>query len=407
MHTIFHRLFVGFSPFQKEPFIDLVRSILCAFYDDGEILVGNFLLEGDVAFTDQQIAESLGLSQRQVRSILEARLCKDFITEAENPTAGQVGGPSTNRGMQQTGFTGTTSAWYRMCPDVLQATWYRLTQTEKAIVERLKATQENESYVCYRCGNREFDSLRAVSLYNSADGLFHCDICDDILHVRENKTVREQLEKVLQKFTCKFEPLKERLESMRRMYVPRHIVLKRTVYEKMLAEASGNQNGEEQGQGYANQGSGFKRDFSQFASALSNLTSDTRSQPSTTAAPSWIREAQTGAQVVVMDNAFEEVKQRDFKQTKIEKMEIIKTEKSLQSSDIKSIIQTSALLGPKKEEVPATTSLGIAGSDEPFIVVNGLSYSLSEVRSNETLIDQMTDEEYTKFDELIQKFGFK
>jgi hypothetical protein len=115
--------------------VDLVRSVLCSFYDDGEIMVANFLLEGDIAYTDQQIAESIGLPQRQVRSILEARLCKDFITEAEIPSAGQMGGQAG--GVQGMGFGGG-SAWYRISPDVLNVTWYRLTQIEKSIIDKLK-----------------------------------------------------------------------------------------------------------------------------------------------------------------------------------------------------------------------------------------------------------------------------
>jgi len=67
--------------------------------------VGNFLLEGDIAYTDQQIAESIGLPQRQVRAILEARLCKDFICEAEIPSAGQLGGQGGG-GAQGMGFGG-------------------------------------------------------------------------------------------------------------------------------------------------------------------------------------------------------------------------------------------------------------------------------------------------------------
>jgi transcription initiation factor IIE alpha subunit len=373
--------------------MDLVRTILCAFYDDGEIMVANFLLEGDMAFTDQQIAESVGLSQRQVRSVLEARLCKDFITEAENPTVGQVGGPSNNRGMQGTGFGGMTSAWYRVCPDILNATWYRLTQTEKAIIERLKATQENESYICYRCGNREFDSLRAVSLYSQTDGLFHCDICDDILHVRENRSLRENLEKVLNQFTVKFEPLKERLESFRRMYIPRHIVLKRTVYEKMLEEASA---AVQNTSSSSTPGSVFTRDFSQFASALSNLTTGQAGGPTTTAAPEWIRGAQSvsGGDQPKHDHI---IIQQELKKLKTEDNKLIF--QPPKSADISTIIQTASI--PKKEELKTDPSF------DQYVLVNGISYPLGEARDNDELIEQMTDEEYTRFDQLIQKIGFK
>jgi len=386
--------------------VDIVRALLCAFYDDNEILVANFLVEGDVAYTDQQIAETLGIPQRQVRSILEARLCKDFITEAEIPSAGQLGGQT---GGAQGMSYGGGSAWYRICPDILNVAWFRLSQTEKSILDKLKSVQESESYICHRCGGREFDSLRAVSLFNQADGMFHCDICDDILTVRENKGIREEVEKLLHTFNAKYEPFKGRLESLRRMYIPRHIVIKKTVYEKMLETAR------EQGipmpgssDNVQNRFAGFKRDFTQFASALSNLTTQGMSvgRVSQASAPEWIRQAQTGSgSVESRSTRMEDVAEIISSAGPILKKEevAIKIEaKSSISDSVKSIIESAALgtsIVAKKEE-PSTDA-------DYTVFVGGVGYPLSEVRDNDSMIERMTDEEFTRYDQLIQSIGFK
>ena len=386
--------------------MDIVRALLCAFYDDNEILVANFLVEGDVAYTDQQIAETLGIPQRQVRSILEARLCKDFITEAEIPSAGQLGGQT---GGAQGMSYGGGSAWYRICPDILNVAWFRLSQTEKSILDKLKSVQESESYICHRCGGREFDSLRAVSLFNQADGMFHCDICDDILTVRENKGIREEVEKLLHTFNAKYEPFKGRLESLRRMYIPRHIVIKKTVYEKMLETAreqgipmpGSSDNGQ-------NRFAGFKRDFTQFASALSNLTTQGMSvgRVSQASAPEWIRQAQTGSgSMESRSTRMEDVAEIISSARPILKKEevAIKIEaKSSISDSVKSIIESAAVgisVVAKKEE-PSTDT-------DYTVFVGGVGYPLSEVRDNDSMIERMTDEEFTRYDQLIQSIGFK
>jgi transcription initiation factor IIE alpha subunit len=394
----------GSTPFRKDIFVDVVRSILCSFYDDDEIMVANFLLEGDIAYTDQQISESIGVPQRQVRATLEARLCKDFITEAEIPSAGQVGGQAG--GVQGMGFGGG-SAWYRISPDVLNVTWYRLTQTEKAIVDKLKSLQESESYICHRCGGREFDSLRAVSLFSQQDGLFHCDICEDILNVRENKAMREEIEKIQNIFHTNFEPLKARLESLRKMYIPRHIVLKKTIYEKMLEDAkkSGLLFGESGSSGHGERFMGFKRDFTQFANVLSNLTTTSGvQQPFTASAPSWIREAQgqgVNRETSIEASAVFSVATNSVKKDQESVVVLAKTE-SVVTTDVKTIIESSGHFGgTKKEEVTEKSNF-----DHP-VSVGGQMYPISQVRNNDSLIERMTDDEYVRFDELIQRLGYK
>ena len=380
---------LGFSAFRKDQFIDMARSILCAFYDDSEIMVANFLLESDIAHTDQQIAESLGLPQRQVRSALEARQCKEFIAEAEIPNVGaQTGGSQSNP------YMGGGSAWYRICPDILSATWYRLTQTEKAIQEKLKSVQETESYLCYRCGGREFDSLRAVSLYSQTDGLFHCDICEDILQIRENKQIRQQMEGVLTQFYTEFEPIKERLEAMSRMFVPRPIVIKKTVHEKLIEQAKKDE---------AAQGTGVRRDFSHLNAAVSNLvTSGAADRAVTSAAPEWIRQAQTSHSTTGESNQYtsrvEDAKLEDvFSVKRVKLEEDVAFDVQVPVADVKSVIESAHLLS-KKEEVEETETV--------MVSVGGVEMSLDEVRTNDSLIERMTDEEYTAYDALMQKLGF-
>lgn len=378
----------GLHPFRKEQFIDLVRAVLCAFYDDSEIMVCNFLLESNVAHTDQQIAECLGLPQRQVRAVLEARLCKDLITEAEVPNAGVQNG-----GAQGNPYLGGGAAWYRMNPNVLSATWYRLTQTERAMKDRLHAVQETESYICSRCGGREFDALRAVALYSQTDGLFHCDICEDVLILRENKQIRDEMESLLSQFFRKFESLKERLEAMSKMYIPRPIVIKKTVHEKLLEQ--GRKDEEARGES--------RRDFSEFSAAMNHLVTAgplaNRSVPA--AAPEWIRQAQSvGASVPT--EAFDSSKMEglfEAKRPKVEtKAEVVVT--PVEQMDIKTMIESAQNLHKKEEKEEPTRA-------DVRVTVAGVPYSLEEVRSNEALIERMTDQEYTSFDHLIQSLGFR
>lgn len=386
-------------PFRKDQFLDVVRAVLCAFYEDDEIMVSNFLLESDIAHTDQQIAESLGLPQRQVRAILETRLCKDFVTEAETPNAG-----IQNSGAQGNPYIGGGSAWYRICPDVLSATWYRLTQTERLIIDRLKSVQETESYICMRCGGREFDSLRAVSLYSKSDGLFHCDICDDVLQIRQNKQVRDELEASLSAFHSKFESLKEKLESMSRMFVPRPIVIKKTMHEKLLEQSRT----EEAQRAGGSQDS--RRDFSHLSAALNNIvTADSSASGRSTtpaASPEWIRNAQSAARSGRQDSQIirETVKTEDVfsvKRPKVEAKEFLVTKLETNIPDIKTVIESAHSTLSKKEEVEDKAAC------EQSVHVGGALYSLNDVRMNDSLIDRMTDEEYDAYDSLIQRLGFK
>ena len=268
--------------------------------------------------------------------------------------------------------------------------------------------QESESYICHRCGGREFDSLRAVSLFNQQDGMFHCDICEDILTVRENKAMREEIEKIQNVFHTKFEPLKARLESMRKMYIPRHIVLKKTVYEKMLEDAKKGASGSDLTSGSSDgRFSGFKRDFTQFASvltAVSGTGSGGARQPFTAAAPSWIRDAQVPSPPGISREMSIDTSTVFTVGSSIAKKEepvVVITAKS--EIDVKTIIESSNFGVAKKEERVESMK-----EEEDFQVsVAGTLYPLGDVRNNDSLIEQMTDEEYVKFDQLIQRLGFK
>ena len=358
-------------------------------------MVANFLLEGDVAYTDQQIGESLSLPQRQVRAILEARLCKDFITETEIPSSGNMGS-----GPQNIQYSGSGSAWYRICPDIINATWYRLTQTEKAIHDKLKSVQESESYICQRCGGREFDALRAVSLYSQQDGLFHCDICEDVLQMRQNRAIREEVEATLNLFYKQFDPIKERLEGLSKMYIPRHIVIKKTVHDKLLEQAK-----KDAASNLGNSES-LKRDFSSFRAAVSNLTNSQSYERSTTqlaSAPDWIRDAQYGALEKRSSTVSDNMKQPDpVKREPMAKLVKLEDHTSLRfavkSPDITSLIQS---VGVSKKEEIQTVGMDV------YVNICGAPYSIEEVRANDSLIERMTDEEYSRFDELMQKLGFK
>jgi hypothetical protein len=67
-------------------------------------------------------------------------------------------------------------------------------------------------------------------------------------------------------------------------------------------------------------------------------------------------------------------------------------------TDIKSLIKSATNVGKKEEE---------SKIEVVRVMVGGREYEVEEIRGNEALIDQMTDEEYTQYDALIQSLGFR
>jgi hypothetical protein len=55
----------------------------------------------------------------------------------------------------------------------------------------------------------------------------------------------------------------------------------------------------------------------------------------------------------------------------------------------------------KKEEIDDKSRL------DENVLVSGITYSLQEVRNNDSLIDRMTDQEYEAYDRLVQRLGFQ
>ena len=266
------------------------------------------------------------------------------------------------------------------------------------MMDRLKSVQETESYVCMRCGGREFDSLRAVSLFSEADGLFHCDICEDILQMRQNKQLREKIESLLTLFRNQFESIKERLESMNKMFVPRPIVIKKTVHEKLLEQAR--ENGESAGGNDR-----LRADFSQLNAALnaSISSSSLQSRSAPAAAPEWIREAQSAAAGTTLEsrsdtrNNMHPIPEPEAKRLRVDEITVSAVSRP---QDVKTIIESAASL-TKKEEVEEKKSELI------FVNVGGIQYEFDEVRNNDSLIERMNDDEYTHFDALLQSMGYR
>ena len=132
------------------------------------------------------------------------------------------------------------------------------------------------------------------------------------------------------------------------------------------------------------------------------MTSGAADRAVTSAAPEWIRQAQTSHSTTGESNQYtsrvEDAKLEDvFSVKRVKLEEDVAFDVQVPVADVKSVIESAHLLS-KKEEVEETETV--------MVSVGGVEMSLDEVRTNDSLIERMTDEEYTAYDALMQKLGF-
>jgi len=347
----------GFQPFKRELFAEFVRCLLASFYTDIEVMVTSFLLDhvDRAAFTDQQIAETLCLSQRQVKAAIESRLVKDSVLEGEYPSG------------QSAGFSNNSGGWYRLNPNILIATAFRFAKCDKTLRAKLHDSKQSESFVCGRCG-RVYDLLRAMSV-----GGFFCEVCEDVeLTAEDNRTLRAKFEDQLTRLHTTLRPLREALQRCEGMYVPRPIVVKRSLQRE--ADEIGKKEEENKGDSVR-----------QFLSRAAWAPQAGQPQKQVTQAPEWLKTEQvvTAAEVAVV--SMYQPSTEDIRQTAAKLLRA-----SHSSPDLSALIKQTA---PKKEEA----------EEEAQVQVAGVNYSLREVRANDSLVDRMSDEEFERYDALLQQ----
>ena len=357
----------GFKPFRRELFTEFVHTLLALFYGDTESLIVSFLLEhvDRAAFTDQQIAETLKLPQRQVKSTLETRLIKDFVIEAEYPTGQTINATA-----------GSSGGWFRINPNILIATVFRLTKCEKTLLNKLVETKQSENYTCKRCG-RVYDLLRTVSVCH-----FFCEVCDNSeLEPEDNRSLKLKYEGLLSQMNSTLRPLREVLHRCDGMYVPRPIVVRRSLQKE--AEELGKREEEHKGDSVRN-----------FLSADHSWTpqaaqTQKKQERQVAQAPEWLKTDQSVSVSAAID--LNQVPQRaeNLEDIKLTAARLLKASHS--APDLSTLLLKQNVA--KKEEV----------DEDVTVLVQGQSYSLRDVRSDDNLLERMTDEEYQVYDGLLQQ----
>ena len=346
----------GFEPFRRELFGEFLRTLLVSLYSDMEILVANFLLEhiDRSAFTEAQLAEQLYITSRQVKAVLEGRLIKDCIVEVEHPAGGQSG------------------AWYRINPNVLIATSWRMAHLEKSLVERLHEAKQSENFTCSQCG-REYDLLRAVSV-----GGFFCEVCPDVeLQPQDNRAIRLKLEAQIKRMHMELASLRDSLRRCERMYVPRPVVVKRSL-QREVEEMEKKQ-----------------QEFSQAKAEAFTHSSSGPHQSNRpiqeSAAPHWI----PGRKGVV--DLEVETEEKRFSVTAAQ---VTATAQKLLISPTGSSVKVdlTKLLLEKTPKIESDPSEGL------FVTVAGKEHALRELLDNDTLVDKMTDQEYDQYDQILLQY---
>ncbi|EEQ97441.1 transcription factor TFIIE, putative [Perkinsus marinus ATCC 50983] len=396
----------GFSPFNPALFKDAVECLCGMFYGDVENMVVMFLLHNhNVAYPDQQIAEGLNLAVKQVRGALDASLCRDHIVEMENP---QVRGESSRHAKP-----GSSMNWYRLSPNVICASIYRLQQVRRQLQEQLARWQMAEEFNCDKC-NRVFDTLRAISLVG-ADGLFHCDICDRELTATNNKDKKAEVESRILRATQQLSGLERRLELCRGMYIPRPMVVKKTMLEKIRAERAKEEAAMENHTG-PSVSSGVQEIFGNAGEWKPQAIGPSPNQSSAfgktaVVAPSWLNTESTTTKIEVVNHNKDQVKKRPAEDSfdkeafeRVKRQELAREAEKLKHFDVTRLPGAQEVMAQRSVKAELKAEEPSSG-DKPDVMVTvaGVKYKLSVVRQRDDLQDKMTDEEYERYDDEVQK----
>ncbi|KAJ1607896.1 putative transcription factor IIE alpha subunit [Cryptosporidium canis] len=244
-------------PYNPESFKTFVQILLRLFHDSPAIIVGDCLIREQKSFTDRDLAIKLNLSDRQVREALrhledDLIVVKDqkpieLLNQLSNlsPDQSSIGkaisgtsGSSTDvesrysLGQGGLGFGSSYSTSSGLPSNRVGPSFYRINPYLPAVVEwqystiiheidqEMKDAVNLDELICHSC-NARYSSLEALSLdLNPEDGLFLCRFCNDKLKSVDSASFRNIAKDRAERVRSQLQILSNSLELVKNMNVP-------------------------------------------------------------------------------------------------------------------------------------------------------------------------------------------
>ncbi|KAJ1607392.1 putative transcription factor IIE alpha subunit [Cryptosporidium canis] len=244
-------------PYNPESFKTFVQILLRLFHDSPAIIVGDCLIREQKSFTDRDLAIKLHLSDRQVREALR-HLEDDLIVvkdqkpiellnqlsslSSDQSSLGKAisgaSGSSTDaesryslgQGGLGSGSSYSTSSglpsnrvgpsFYRINPYLPAVVEWQYSTIIHEIDQEMKDAVNLDELICHRC-NAKYSSLEALSLdLNPEDGLFLCRFCNDKLKSVDSASFRNTAKDRAERVRSQLQILSNSLELVKNMNVP-------------------------------------------------------------------------------------------------------------------------------------------------------------------------------------------
>ncbi|KAI8332898.1 hypothetical protein BC941DRAFT_435691 [Chlamydoabsidia padenii] len=111
---------------------------------------------------------------------------------------------------------------YKEFVDVVKWKMYKM---QMVVRDNLRTQSENQGYVC-DCCKSHYTSLDVLSLVNPMDGMFHCDVCDNILKENDNEESVLESEQVLASLREQSQPIITLLKQTDSIIIPQGYIFK-------------------------------------------------------------------------------------------------------------------------------------------------------------------------------------
>lgn len=355
-----------------------LRLLLVAFYGAEESVVADYLSHhgGGRCIS---LARILGLTQRQVRQALEARLVPDSIVDRVEDSVDEKAQQGKTR-------LGEDRCTYCISPVAVAITARRLQTLEDALAAASDASAvlAAERYSCPTC-RREYDALQAMSSGRTAKrraagsshlSVFTCDQCDVELLPMAAVDARTHMDR-LKRFRAQCRDLLRLTRELKDAPVPwRSIVTRPERQERPASDAVA------------------APAIAASASAASTLCDATQesgnSKPvaeASTATAKWFQEEIDGAALLPGSEApvVEDVSAVAERQAALERLQEALREAKAGGSTLADAAKATA-----KAHAPEIM----------FVAVQGVPRALEQVRDDPEALESMTDNEYRRFFDL-------
>ncbi|KAF7455764.1 general transcription factor IIE polypeptide 1 GTF2E1 [Cryptosporidium felis] len=396
-------------PYNPENFKTFVQILLRLFHDSPAIIVGDCLVREQKSFTDRDLANKLSLSDRQVREALR-QLEEDLIVvkdQKSNDSSSQSAGSNQPSSLNSSGRGGptlssadleskysvsnsgnpTNSVLSGLSSSRVSPSFYRINPYLPAVVEwqydtimheidqEIKDAVNLDELVCNRCG-KKYSSLEALSLdLNPEDGLFLCRFCNEKLKSVDSASFRNAAKDRAERARSQLQILYSSLDLVKNMNVPVF-----PPYQSKTDLRLRNPNPSPEG-----------------SSNNSNACGD--SDASKSRSPD---DGQTVSKVKFGIRLTSKVSS-GISLTKSESSKGI-SNKSTSASDPPASLPSNLPGSLDSQDSKSSGASKPPAVEEPTITISAIKnkvFRISEVDDN--LINQMTDSEYLKYDELLQQ----